>query len=201
MLDVHLPHEAAHSWRSFLIHIATIVIGLFIAVSLEQTVEYFHHRHQRAQLEEQMHDAFVFDQTVLIEGLDASAKFRAYLVELRAAIVELREGKKGVPQPPLDDPRMRLFSGTPTFAPYDAAKENGTVAQLPAAEIRLFNRIVLQREMYNSERDHWLWRLVALQAFSERFVDAPGSCSTARLSMRRISRTCRLRTSTSILGS
>ena len=45
MLDVHPPHEAAHSWRDFFIHIATIVIGLLIAIGLEQTVEYFHHRH------------------------------------------------------------------------------------------------------------------------------------------------------------
>jgi hypothetical protein len=46
MLDVHAPHERAHSWSDFFIHIATIVIGLLIAVGLEQTVEYFHHRHQ-----------------------------------------------------------------------------------------------------------------------------------------------------------
>jgi hypothetical protein len=46
MLDVHPPHEIVHTWKSFLIHIATIVIGLLIAIGLEQTVEYFHHRHQ-----------------------------------------------------------------------------------------------------------------------------------------------------------
>ena len=37
MLDVHAPHESIHTWKSFFIHIATIVIGLFIAVGLEQT--------------------------------------------------------------------------------------------------------------------------------------------------------------------
>jgi hypothetical protein len=46
MLDVHAPHERVHSWSDFFVHIATIVIGLLIAVGLEQTVEYFHHRHQ-----------------------------------------------------------------------------------------------------------------------------------------------------------
>ena len=39
MLDVHPPHEAAHTWKDFFIHIATIVVGLLIAVSFEQTVE------------------------------------------------------------------------------------------------------------------------------------------------------------------
>ncbi len=46
MLDVHPPHEPAHSWLDFFIHIATIVVGLLIAIGLEQTVEYFHHRHE-----------------------------------------------------------------------------------------------------------------------------------------------------------
>jgi hypothetical protein len=31
MLDVHPPHESIHTWRSFFIHIATIVVGLLIA--------------------------------------------------------------------------------------------------------------------------------------------------------------------------
>ena len=51
MLDVHPPHEAAHSWKDFFIHIATIVIGLLIAIGLEQTVEWVHHRHEREALE------------------------------------------------------------------------------------------------------------------------------------------------------
>jgi hypothetical protein len=46
MLDVHPAHHAASTWRDFFIHIATIVLGLLIAVGLEQTVEYIHHRHQ-----------------------------------------------------------------------------------------------------------------------------------------------------------
>jgi hypothetical protein len=46
MLDVHPPHAPTHTWRDFLLHIATICVGLLIAIGLEQTVEFFHHRHQ-----------------------------------------------------------------------------------------------------------------------------------------------------------
>jgi len=52
MLDVHAPHSIAHTWKDFFIHIATIVVGLFIAVGLEQAVEFFHHRHQIAETKE-----------------------------------------------------------------------------------------------------------------------------------------------------
>jgi hypothetical protein len=46
MLDVHALHQSVRTWKDFFIHVATIVIGLLIAVGLEQTVELFHHRHQ-----------------------------------------------------------------------------------------------------------------------------------------------------------
>ena len=54
MLDVHPAHHAASSWKEFFIHIATIVLGLLIAVGLEQTVEYFHHRREVADVREEL---------------------------------------------------------------------------------------------------------------------------------------------------
>jgi hypothetical protein len=52
MLDVHPVHDAARTWKDFLIHIATISVGLLIAIGLEQSVEYWHHRHQVAETRE-----------------------------------------------------------------------------------------------------------------------------------------------------
>src|ERR1017187_9072799 len=54
MLDIHPAQHAASTWRDFFIHIATIVLGLMIAVGLETTVEYIHHQHERRQLEEDL---------------------------------------------------------------------------------------------------------------------------------------------------
>ncbi|MEO6923645.1 MAG: hypothetical protein ABI142_07455, partial [Bryocella sp.] len=50
MVDIDEPEHPLHSWRDFFIHIATIVVGLVIAVGLEQTVEFFHQRHVRQEL-------------------------------------------------------------------------------------------------------------------------------------------------------
>ena len=54
MIDVHPPHESTHTWRDFFIHIATICIGLLIAIALEQSVETIHRHHQRQELLEQL---------------------------------------------------------------------------------------------------------------------------------------------------
>jgi hypothetical protein len=32
MLDIHAPHGGIHTWKDFFIHIATITIGLLIAI-------------------------------------------------------------------------------------------------------------------------------------------------------------------------
>ena len=55
MLDVHAPHEATHNWKDFFIHIATIAVGLLIAVVLEQTVEAVHRHHEATALREDLH--------------------------------------------------------------------------------------------------------------------------------------------------
>ena len=88
MLDIHAPHEALHTWKDFFIHIATIVIGLFIAVGLEQTVELVHHRDVREQLEEQMRQVLAGDVQSDAVSLKTLADLRAYLSQLRSAITD-----------------------------------------------------------------------------------------------------------------
>jgi hypothetical protein len=56
MLDVHPPHAPMHGWRDFLLHLATITIGLLIALSLEGLVEWRHHRHLVHDAESSLHD-------------------------------------------------------------------------------------------------------------------------------------------------
>jgi hypothetical protein len=56
VLDVHPAHHAASTWKEFFIHIATIVLGLLIAVGLEQFVEYIHHRYEVRDTREMLRD-------------------------------------------------------------------------------------------------------------------------------------------------
>ena len=164
-----------HTWRGFLIHIATIVIGLLIAVGLEQTVEFVHHRHQRNLLEEQMHEVFASNLRADEASFKQLSALRAYLVELKAAIVAHRHGQSLPAQPAINDPRMAVFPRFPNLAAYEAAKENGTIALLPTARIRLYNRVAYQREIMGVVREHWFDGLADISAFQERFVDSTGS--------------------------
>jgi hypothetical protein len=54
MLDVHPPHEPIHTWKEYLLHMSTIVLGLLIAIGLEQTVELIHRNNERSELRESL---------------------------------------------------------------------------------------------------------------------------------------------------
>ena len=67
MIDVHPPHTAAHSWREFCVHIATIVIGLLIAIGLEQTVEAIHQHREARETHEALQREYEINRRSLSE--------------------------------------------------------------------------------------------------------------------------------------
>ena len=172
MFEPHAPHETIQTWRGFFIHIATIVVGLIIAVGLEQTVEYFHHRHQRNYLEEQMREVLEDDTKLIADDTVELKAFRAYLVELQLAVNARRHGLSTPAAPPGNDPRSRISPRFPSLAPYEAAKDNGTTALLSDQRIRLYNRIALQRSLTLTIVNQWLDDLAAMNAFKKRFDPA-----------------------------
>jgi len=44
-MEIHKP-KPIHNWREFLAELGTIVLGICIAISLEQFVEYLHWHHE-----------------------------------------------------------------------------------------------------------------------------------------------------------
>jgi hypothetical protein len=178
MLEPHPPHEPIQGWRGFLVHIGAIVIGLLIAVGLEQSVEALHHRHQRLQLEEQMHEVLAEDAQVVIPAdIRKLAATRAFLVELQTAAAGHREGKAAMALPDPQDPRANIVMRLPSLAPYEAARENGTVALLAPQRIRLYNRLALQHEFLLRVYEHWFDDIAALDSFRHRFdyAASPGA--------------------------
>jgi hypothetical protein len=81
MIDVHPPHKATHTWTDFFIHIATIVVGLLIAIGLEQTVEWLHHRHQLAEVRAALDQERELNLHVIEANRGLNAKMDADLSE------------------------------------------------------------------------------------------------------------------------
>jgi hypothetical protein len=129
MLDVHPPHAPTHTWRDFLIHIATIVVGLIIAVGLEQTVELIHHAHQRRELREALRSTTEINDTWAKDDVERVDGRRRWALEQLTAIE--KAGASG-PLTLRRLPRMELYS--PNTGVWLAARQNGQAALLTVSE-------------------------------------------------------------------
>jgi hypothetical protein len=147
MIDIHPPHHAATTWRDFFIHIATIVLGLCIAVGLEQTIEYLHHRHERLALIEGFHrecadnlNVFDFDLDVLRHEI---AWNRASLAALRNAQPHGGYITVTMPQPPAQNNLQ-----SPSRSVWSVARASGKIELLPENLAEVFDRV-------DGEGAHW----------------------------------------------
>ena len=130
MLDIHPPHETVHTWRDFFIHIATIVIGLLIAVSLEQTVEFIQHRHSANEARKNIHEETSSDIDMLHFNLQQLDKSRQ---QLESDLDALNSSTSDADIPAHLEYTWKL--GKEPDAAWQAAKIDGSLALIPPAQI------------------------------------------------------------------
>src|ERR1700704_5167431 len=135
MIEVHPPHEDVHTWRQFFIHIAAITIGLLMAIGLEQTVVYFHHRHQLQEARRELAVELESNRRVIGINLEATRKMMA---DLDADMALLR-----APQISPSDIRSKLIYRLgniywPKDGTWQAAKQNGSLGLMAHDELHYY---------------------------------------------------------------
>jgi len=141
MLDVHAPHQVVHTWKDFFIHIATIVIGLLIAVGLEQTVEYFHHRQQVAEIRRSLAEERRINE-VIFTG--ACNEFRRYAPILLGSLQTLAYLRTHPGAPPSQWPgRFSFYILTIHFqdSAWKTALQSPALAYMPRVEVGIYSDI------------------------------------------------------------
>jgi hypothetical protein len=152
MLDVHPPHHAASTWRDFFIHIATIVIGLLIAVGLEQTVEAIHHRHERSELRETLHresEQILKDSRATAAALDYHQDWLAHRIDqVKAAVWQ----HQPLAEPPAYAIAVFDYPDDPLWR---SAKISGLVERLSSDELNAYSEVELLSVKVDIFYDTW----------------------------------------------
>jgi hypothetical protein len=130
MLDVHPAHHAASTWRDFFIHIATIVLGLIIAVGLEQTVEYIQHRHQARDARKNIQDEIRANLDILQDNQKDLTKSRQQLAQNLDLLNSSAPDAQVLPQLGIDYYLTRRHDSA-----WNAAKIDGSLALIPPSQI------------------------------------------------------------------
>ena len=148
MIDIHPPQHAPMTRREFFTHLFIVILGILIAIGLEQTVEALHHRHEREALIEDFHhecsgnlQVFDFDLDVLRQGI---AWQRASLAALRNAQPHGGYIAVTMPQPPAQNNLQ-----APSRSVWSVARTSGKVDLLPENLAEVFDRVDGQGEHWN----------------------------------------------------
>jgi hypothetical protein len=133
MLDVHPPHAPTHTWRDFLIHIATICVGLLIAIGLEQTVEALHRAHERHVLQTALtHES----EQILHDTANVESGGTLQLQWLRLYEAQISDAARDhLPLPPPPPHPTLADWDVPSNPVYAAAKSSGKLDLLPDEDV------------------------------------------------------------------
>jgi len=140
MIEIHPPHEDVHTWRQFFIHIAAITIGLLMAIGLEQTVVYFHHRHQLEEARRELADELESNRRVVGINLEATRKVMA---DLDADMALLRAAQTSPASQSPEPIGSKLVYGLGNFywpkdATWQAVKQNGSLGLMAHDELHYY---------------------------------------------------------------
>jgi len=138
MLDVHPPHHSPNTLRDFFLHIATICVGLLIAIGLEQSVEWIHHRHQLHQLEEDLQAEGIRNLHVALDNIRSSEQRRQVFAAQYAELVNAEREHRKPNTLPL--PREQNYS-RPAYSVWTVAQQSGTSALLPREDAQRYVRL------------------------------------------------------------
>ncbi len=134
MIDVHPPRHAANSWRDFFIHIVTIVIGLLIAIGLEQGVELLHERHEARDTREALRLEREENRKRLIHEGNFWHR-RTAALQNNLLVLRYLQQHPGTPEAGL--PGTLYWSSSDmvfAHAVWDSAQQTGVVKLLPREE-------------------------------------------------------------------
>jgi hypothetical protein len=149
MLDVPPVHGAITGWRDFFIHIVIVAIGLGLAISLQQTVEYLHHRHQVAETRRALLQEREENRHTLAAQTRAWRRDVAKL-ENNLLVFRYLQEHPGTPQEKL--PGVLLWQADArsfSTAVWDAAHQSGVIALMPREEIERYS------DLYDSLNREW----------------------------------------------
>jgi hypothetical protein len=176
MLDVHPAPNAAHGWRDFLTHLATIVIGLLIAIGLEQSVEYLHHRQQRERLQQDLNGETLRNLELVRQDLEISTTL-AWFQTLRATAdrgVVRGRTLSLVTAPAPCAPGQVGYAGKSYFAPIEnvwtTARESNLVYLLPLDVAHVYARLEHNVELVGRSRDAMASACERVYALQSRFT-------------------------------
>lgn len=141
-MDVHQPEKSIRTWKDFLLHLLTITIGLFIALTLEAAVESMHHRHLVREARVNLRSEIESNHQLHAQDARELQLNRIQLAHDLDQLRELRNSKQ------LSDPKLSWTLNWNGYADaaWKTAKESGAVPYMDSRSISDYTWLYSQQE-------------------------------------------------------
>jgi hypothetical protein len=136
MIDIHAPEQGIHGVRDFFMHLLTITVGLFIALSLENAAEAIHHRHQRREAESQIREEVQNNLTKLHDG---AADVLAERTGMMKVLQTLEARAQGQQLGALQESEFTFHEGPLEDSAWLTASSTGVLSYMDYAEVEGFS--------------------------------------------------------------
>ena len=181
MIDIHPPQHGSITRRDFFVHLGIVILGILIAIGLEQTVEALHHAHERRALIENFRQECADNLKVLKPDLDID---RQNIAAANASLDILRNatphgGYITVTMPPKPVCCMQA----PSRSVWSVAKSSGKVELLPENLAEVFDRVDNEGAHFNDLVQTNVAAQQRIRSFTRRVGSPLNTGQTIRLTL------------------
>jgi hypothetical protein len=153
MLDVHAPQHGVHGVRDFFIHLLTITVGLFIALTLEAGVEALHHRHERKEAEAMIRQELMENREEVQQN---AAHIKTEIAGMTKVLEALDALSKGQPPVMPEDKDVEFGEGPIQDSAWRTASSTGVLSYMEYAEVERFSHAHKEQDQLEAMQEQTL---------------------------------------------
>jgi hypothetical protein len=169
VIDIHPPHHGGITRRDFFVHLFTVVLGILIAIGLEQGVEYIHHRRELAEARKELATERKIDIVRFSVETEDIHRYVPVLENNLAIFVYLRQHPGQAVPPSLGTLRWNMMSITMLNSAWTTAQHNGVIDYMRPSEARNDAQLYTRLDMLTQQiRDA---RAAAIECMRYRVID------------------------------
>jgi hypothetical protein len=148
-VEIHAPDKPIHSFRDVAIHLAIVTTGILIALGLEQSIEWYHHRKLLAEANESLVNEIRENRDTLQRQVTNFPRFYKGM-NMVTDLVNLYIDRK----PPKTYPRLALFFYQAPLRniSWTTAQAAGATAYMPYSELHRDASVYQTQDEYNESQ-------------------------------------------------